>query len=319
MRLLLSLPFLVAWSGVAWAGDDGREDFTVWGDLFARWDHTRWFVSADFLLPDFIELRRDENLSFDTREFVITMVYGCTKFAELSKQRMEVECKVEDFGMRANIDDWEISQNKIEKAQVILDEIDAKLTGAAMSLQVADDGRVMDIGLDGVPQDNRRVSDIQETLRQLLMRTIVGFHLRMQKYNQLDEGKWLEYNSTIMNMPGTTGSNEIVHQLNRYRGHVIVQSVGKGLTTFGGNYGFTTEFSGVALFDDVNGFMTERVWTLFGNSIASSGIIGQKSFFHSGRVTMLGSADQPDCGATEVVNGRAQKYAFLPDWTPHEE
>src|SRR5262245_36013039 len=95
------------------------EDITVWGDLFARWDDTRWLVSTELALPFALVLAKDENLSFDTNEFKLTVVYACNKDAKLSHQRIEAACVVEDFGMRAAIDDWTVNPQKVEKAQRI--------------------------------------------------------------------------------------------------------------------------------------------------------------------------------------------------------
>lgn len=312
MTMLLSLSLLVIPS-VARA-DDEVEEIVVWGDLFARWDDTRWFVSAELGLPIPLLFARDENIAFETRELAMAMVYACSKEWKLTKRRFEVTCTVEDFGVRAAVDEWEVTERDVERAQRVLDEIDAKLTGAALSLQVADDGRVTNIGLDGVPKDNRRESAIHESLRLLLTRAFVGFHLKMQKYNQLDQRQWLEHNSTIMNLPGSLGSNRIVHSLDRYGGHVVVQSVGFGMTTVG-LANFVTDFVGVSIFDDVEGFMVERVWTLQGKSTAS-GFFDQGTYFQAGRITMLGDADDPDCGTTQVVSGRNQYEPFLPAWIP---
>jgi hypothetical protein len=184
----------------------------------------------------------------------------------------------------------------------------------------------VNLALDGVPKDNSREDVIHETLRQVLSRAVVGFNLKMQKYNQLHEGKWAEYNSTVMSMPlppdvaGSAGSNMLVHHLNRYKGHVIVQSIGKGMTSVersGTMVNFTTDFIGVSTFDDDEGFMTERVWALHGTNTASS-FFDQGEYFNAGKITMLGADDRPDCGASRPVNGRSQSYPFMPVWVPHD-
>jgi hypothetical protein len=308
--------------GVAAADEEAAEEIVVWGDLFARWDDTRWFVSTEMALPYYMTLRRDENVEFQTDQVVLRTVIACSKEWKLNKRRYEVGCKLEDFAMRASIAEDVVTEKDVERAQQVLDEIDAKLTDAKLTLQVADDGRVMNIGLDGVPKDDsQRQSGIQETLRQVLSRVVVGFNLKMQKYNQLHEGKWVEYNSTVMDiMPGASGSNMLVHYLNRYRGHVLVQSIGKGTASVENGAGtmnhWETNFIGVSTFDDQEGFMTERVWALDGSSTASA-IFDQGMFFNAGKITMLGSSDRPDLGQSVVTNGRHQRLPFLPQWEPH--
>jgi hypothetical protein len=301
--------------------DDPAEEIVVWGDLFARWDDTRWFVSTESVLPYELKLKRDENTEFETNQVLFQTVIACDKEWKLGKRRYEVACRIEDFAMRAAIAEDVVSEKDVARAQLVLDQVDAKLTDATLSLQVAADGRVVNLGLDGVPRDNERESDIHETLRQVLSRAVVGFNLKMQRYNQLHEGKWAEYNSTVMSMrPGTPGSSMLVHHLNRYRGHVLVQSIGKGVTSLGGDTGtvnYELDFIGVSTFDDVEGFMTERVWALAGTSTASA-FFDQGSYANMGRITMLGTDDRPDCGPSRVMNGRTQSYPFLPRWIPHD-
>jgi hypothetical protein len=326
MRLFAWIVFGLVPSAAA-ADEDSAEEIVVWGDLFARWDDTRWYVTTEFALPFELTLARDENISFQTRELELRTIVACEKEWKLGKRRYEVACKIEDFGIQAAIAERVVTEADAERAQLVLNEVDAKLTGASLSLQVADDGRVPNLDLDGIDTDNRRQSEIQETLRQVLSRVVVGFNLKMQKYNQLHEGKWAEYNSTVMTMPlppgvsGSMGSNMLVHHLNHYRGHVIVQSIGKGMTSVeveqGQMVNFTTDFIGVSTFDDQEGFMTERVWALDGTSTASA-FFAQGTYFNAGKITMLGDADRPDCRTTAVVNGRHQHLPFLPEWTPHD-
>jgi hypothetical protein len=308
------------------ADEDSAEEIVVWGDLFARWDDTRWYVSTEFSLPYELQLERDENVSFSTRELQLHTIVACNKEWKLGKRRYEVACKIEDFGIQAAIAERVVTEADATRAKLVLDEIDAKLTGAWLSLQVADDGRVTNLDLDGIDTNNSRESQIQETLRQVLSRVVVGFNLKMQKYNQLHEGKWVEYNSSVMTMPlppgvsGSPGSNMLVHHLNHYRGHVIVQSIGKGMTSVEVEQGkvvqFTTDFIGVSTFDDQEGFMTERVWALEGTSTAGA-IFDQGRYFNAGKITMLGTADRPDLGQSVVTNGTYQHLPFLPAWVPH--
>ena len=305
--------------------DDIAEEIVVWGDLFARWDETRWMITTEVGLPFDMTLSRDENLEFQTQDFQIRAIFACSKDWRLNRRKYEVDCEIEDFAIKAAIAQRRVREADIERAQSVLDEIDAKLHGAAMQLQVADDGRVLNLDLEGVPKNNRRQSQAHETLRQVMSRLVVGFNLKLQEYNQLHEGKWYEYNSSIMTIPlppgvsGNLGSNMLVHYLNRYRGHVIVQSIGKGMTTVstGATVNYETDFIGVSLFDPEEGYMNERVWALEGTSTAS-GTFSANHYFHAGKIYLIGDQDRPDCGSTEVVNSRSQNWPTLPAWVPIE-
>lgn len=315
--------------------EDSTEEIIVWGDLFARWDDTRWMITTELGLPVPLTLTKDEVDEFQASLLQIRAIFNCSKEWKLSRKKFEVNCEIEDFGMKAAMDHRRLKPSRIAKAQGVLDEIDAKLTGAAVQLQVAADGRVLNVDLEGLPRQNRRQSAAQETLRVVLGRLIAGYNLKMQRFNQLHEGKWIEYNSSLMSLPvegRALGSNMLVHYLNRYKGHVLVQSIGKGSTQLTyeraqvpGQRGgvsqqvmtYDLDLIGVSIFDDQEGFMTERVWAVNGKTTGST-YFQDRYYFHAGRVTLLGAKDRPSCGPSTVVNGPKQSHPDLDKWVPIE-
>jgi hypothetical protein len=313
------------WMAVtAVAQDEPAEEIVVWGDLFARWDDTRWLVATEITTPLTFTLKKDENAEFATQEILVRSVIACSKDWKLGPKRYEVGCKLEDISLKAAVAERRVNEADVARAQSVLDEIDVKLTGALLQLQVADDGRVTALSLDGIDTSTSRERTIQETMRQILSRQVVGFNLKLRKYNQLNEGKWQEYNSSIMSMPmpdGTpSGSNLVVHYLNRFRGELIVQSIGKGVSAVPlvppRNY--ELELIGVSRFDPNEGFMLERVWALTGKESAGSFLTHGGDYFSAGRILMLGETDRPDLGTTQVVNGKNQSVANLPAWVSIE-
>lgn len=310
-------------AAVASAQDDVAEEIVVWGDLFARWDNTRWLIETEVGVPWKVTLSKDENRSFATQEYQLRTVLACDKDWKLGNHKYEVDCAIEDFGIVASIAEPNVTENDVLRAQDVLDEIDAKLTSAHLQLQVGDDGRVLNLQLEGMDTGTRRQSVTAETLRQVLSRVVVGFNLKMQKFNQLHEGKWQEFNSTVLTLPlpagtpGSIGSNLLVHYLNRFQGHVIVQSIGRGSTNVGDTI-YTLDYTGVSVFDPNDGFMTDRVWALEGAPTASTMFAAQSHYFHAGKIRLLGSDDHPDVGGSRPVNGRRQESLLLPAWTPIE-
>jgi hypothetical protein len=285
-------------------------------------------VTNEMAIPYPMVLRKDENDEFSTQEMVVRAVIGCSKEWKLGGHRYEVACEIEDFGIQAAVAEDRVNDDDAARAQGVLDEIDAKLSGAKLQLQVADDGRVTNIDLEGLPSENTRERDISETLRQILSRLVVGFNLKLRKFNQLNEGKWYEYRSTLMSMPrppeysggGQLGSSLLVHYLNKYKGHLVVQSIGEGLDQLdigGVTRSFKLDLIGVSLFDPNEGFMLERVWALKGQETASS-FFASGGYYNNGRIAMLGTQDKPDCGPTRVVNGSHQSFPNLPKWQPME-
>lgn len=338
--MTLLLPLCLLESRIAAAADEDApaEEIVVWGDLFARWDDTRWMVTTEIGIPYALTLSRDENVEFKTREIQLRTVIACSKEWKLGGHRYEVDCEIEDFAIQASIAEDRVKADDIARAQSVLDEIDAKLSGAKLQLQVADDGRVTNMALEGVPKNNRRQSEMHETLRQILSRVVVGFNLKLRKFNQLNEGKWQEYNSTLMSMPmppdvgSGQGSSLVVHYLNPFQGQIVVQSIGKGLVQIPSpkeasaslsgegaapTINFTIDLIGVSIFDKEEGFMLERVWSIEGQNTASS-FFSIGNYINNGRIWVLGTQDKPDCGPTRVVNGRRQVVPELPKWEPIE-
>ena len=324
---------------VVYEEDELFEEITVYGDLFARWDDTRWFVETELALPLPFTLKKDQNFEIRATAMQVRAVIRCNKTAQLRKKRWEVDCELEDIGMQ--VVPWrnDRSQKKLNDGLLVLQEVDAKLTGAALQLQVADDGRVTNVDLEGVPKTNRRVASMHETLRQVMSRVIVGFDMKLRKFNQLHEGKWVEYNTALMSMPvpppltGVGGSSMVVHYLNKYQGQVLVQSIGKGGVNIPlptdvqtstrrsaeeRQLNFITELIGVSIFDAEEGYMTERVWSLTGKGTASS-FFNAGTYNHAGRIRMLGEKDAPSVGPTRLVSGPTETVRNLERWTPIEK
>ncbi len=311
--------------------DEMFEEIVVYGDLFARWDDTRWFIETEIGLPFPMMLQREQNDEIRANAMQIRAILRCNKTAQLRRKRFEVDCVLEDVGLQAVPFRNDRSKRKLETGQKVLDEIDAKLTDASLQLQVADDGRVTNIDLEGVSKSNSRVSAIQETLRQIMSRVVVGFDMKLRKGNQLHEGKWPEYNSNLMTMPvppsitGVSGSSMLMHYLNRYQGHILVQSIGKGVVGMPipdpregeKMVNYKTNFIGVSIFDFEEGYMIERVWALTGDASASA-LFQNGSYHHAGRITMLGEKDAPDVGPTRLVQAQGETTRGLEYWVPIE-
>ncbi|MEZ4235315.1 MAG: hypothetical protein R3F59_03980 [Myxococcota bacterium] len=226
--------------GSAW-GADGKpagaalelepsDEIVVYGDDFARWDHTRWLVLNELWFPFGATFAADRNRQFDSFAFQIRAVLLCDKDDKLSKRRWEVSCHIEDIGLQAtSLRRWKREKDR-EVVQQVLDELDGKLTGMAVQMQVADDGGVQNFDLEGVTADNDREITIQETLRQVLSRMMAGFHLRIPEHAQR-AGQWVEYHSELMDLPSLTssrGNTQLVHLVTPREGLQIVQSVGNG-------------------------------------------------------------------------------------------
>jgi hypothetical protein len=301
--------------------EEEAEVVIVYDDRFARWDGTRWHIQVQIglALPFTLYARRN----FESRVVAmdIETVLACEKTFRMGPKGQEVDCTIDDVAFRA----VPFLPKHKHLETVLLDMVD-NLKGARVELQVLDDGRVSNIGLEGLSPRNRRENIVREQARQMFARVIAGFHLRLPDRATLRQGAWREYDASVFSLPSLTaprGTSTLTHQLNRYKGHLVVQSIGEGLTTLGDDgeeNSFAMKLNGVSLFDEDTGIMFERVWAVRGQATASSviadGFAGGR-YFYVGRIRMLGEEETPGVGVTQVV-APPHTRSDLPKWEPME-
>lgn len=294
--------------------EEEYETIIVISDPFSRWDGTRWFIKTEVVLPVPMNFYADKNYEFRTYAFQVRTILACEKDWKISKKNWQVNCTLEDFGMQAVADekakdDMDSQETRNRRIQLILDEVDAKLTGAALQLQVSANGRVTNVDLEGVEKGTTRENTMAETLRLVMSRVIVGFDMKLKDYNFLEQGIWTEYNPKLMSIPmGYTtsmGNSMLVHRLQKIDGHLVVESRGKGVISLPGqldgdiNDNWITDFAGVAVYSEKDAYMTERVWILRGTPTAATWT--NQEYRHAGRIVQLDPDQKPTCGTTQQV------------------
>lgn len=312
------------------------EEVVVYGDAFARWDGTRWFVDTQVRFPSAYPLFAQQNASIEALAVQLRTVIACEKTWKRGNKHYEVDCHLEDVGLQ--VASWRPKEPHAEK---VLSELDALLTQARVQMIVAFDGRLDNVDLEGFPEDTDRQKAVREQARQILLRAMGGFHMKLPPENQLRESQWVEYKSTLFSIPwvdqardseGSTraprvytsmGGSYILHQLDKYKGQLVVQSLGEGTVLVGTKEAdesfFKLRIEGVSIYDKDSGFMTERVWSLSGNSTASSWLSDGRIdavYFHNGRVRMLDPDEKVDVGPTRLVAPPGMKSSDLPAWEP---
>ncbi len=265
-------------------------------------------------------------------EQIKTFSKSLDQMSEKERKREEKKRKLEqdrkDKREAAALEDLTPEQ-RLVKIEELLEEIDTKLSGKSMQLQVRDDGRVTNIDLEGLTTDNQRERLMAETLRMVMSRVIVGFDMRLNKWMELKEGVWTEYTSALMSMPMATrttqGTSVLLHRLSRMNGNLIVESVGKGVISLSidnadnttTDLSWQTNLNGVSVYDSHDGYMTERVWALSGKPTASAW--GFTDYWHAGRIVQLKPEQKPSCGETQLVTPPGYSDPKIPAWTPLEE
>jgi hypothetical protein len=320
------------------AVDEEPEVITVYGDRFARWDGTRWFAEVQVGLPMPLrwvlgEYDTEADVQIRVEAIHLKSVIACEKTWRQGKHGFEVDCVVEDAAVRG-VTFIDLKKEKYrEDAERIFDRLDELVTGRKLQLKVRDDGRVTGVDLDGLPENTRREKAMAEITRQFFLRLMSGFTMKLPAGNLLKAGmQWQEYNSPVFAVPGyepSRGGSTLTHQLNPYRGRLVVQTLGAATVATGDEDGgytgedfentYKVEYSGVALYDRDTGIMTERVWALQGRATASSQLAdGWKGtlYFQIGRLDQIEEGETPpDLGPS----GRASRPGLpVPGLIPWE-
>lgn len=279
------------------------EEIFVIADKFARWDRTRWYAEMQIGYPIPQRWQARENIEFRAISMQLRTQFVCEKTWKRGNKGYEVLCDIEDASVRAVT--FEREPTDPDK---LLQEMDDLISSADLRLYVRDDGRVTNIDLEGIAPGTTRENAVRENIRQLFMRLMSGFNLRMPKPGQMYENQWVEYSSPLFVLPNMQSSSGgyIVHQVNPYKGHHVVQSIGDALITDGAdrpNY-YSVHLDSVSIYRPEDGIMTERAYVVQGVTTAGSavaeGFAGGR-YFHSGRVQMLDEHEKVDCGFTGRV------------------
>jgi hypothetical protein len=235
----------------------------------------RWFVDAEVQLPASMLLwvLADRNKEARLVAFRTRSVLACTDMGRNSRRSREVHCLIEDIAiMGATL------KGDRGLLQPILEEMDDKLTDSYLQLIVRNDGRIVNLDLEGIQTTERRHGRMQETLRLMMARSVAGFDLQLPRKGLTVEGVWPQYQAMLFTAPsghGTQGSAEIAHLIRTTQGdYVIIESAGRAIVSPGTDSTardyFQTTLDSVAVFDVEEGMLRERVWASKGTPTASS-------------------------------------------------
>ena len=196
---------------------------------FNRWDGTRWSIEDELVLPSGLLLAADQNLAFRTHALQVRAILACSKDARLSNKKWEVSCAVEDVGLLVTSTTHWRPQDQA-RVQQILDQVDARLTGAEAQLQVGSEGTILNFDLEGMVADNSDDRMAVEALRTLVSQVMAGFHLEIPYQGQRD-GQWIERHTELFDIPSITAARsatEVLHQSSAWKTDRLVQTVGRG-------------------------------------------------------------------------------------------
>jgi hypothetical protein len=353
MGLLLGAPVGAVESAADQVVIDEKEpeEVIIFGDRFARWDHTRWYAEMQIGFPSPFYFYAKENHEFRATQLQVRSAFLCDKTWKRGNRQFEVLCDIEEVSLRAVM-----FESFNEHVTDILTELDNDLTNAKLRLYVTDDGKIDNVDFEGFEANNRRELIRRENARQIFVRLMASFHMKLPRSSSMHEGQWVEYDSPLFLLPtpqivedstvsrggdstsssaGTTapvnfasmGGSHVLNQLDKYKGQLVVQSVGKATISDGSesdesaNY-YSVKFDGVAIYDPNSGVMTERVYALRGKATASSALadgFGGAFYYHTGRVRMIEETTKVDVGPTgRSAKPNATATPGLLTWVPIE-
>ncbi|MEN0065075.1 MAG: hypothetical protein AAGA48_23230 [Myxococcota bacterium] len=268
------------------------------------WDYAqplRFGMQTDVVLPEMLWFASGYNKQARVREFSLGLVTEC-KLQTMTRKRSEIACVLTDVGIKA----MSLPQEK-GLLEPILGELDARLTGITVQLQIRSDGSLKNIDIDGLDRRNRRFGRINENMRLVLTRVFAGLDLPLPK--QSAESGWLQHHSWLVSAPsvtGTAGVAEIVHKvIGRDGDRAFVASAGRG--TVSPNDGvniYRMRVESETTLDTATGQLVERNWTMAGHptpsSLISQGFEGYP-YLQRGRIVALDAEDEWDVGMTAEI------------------
>ena len=286
----------------------------------ADWSRpTRWFIRSEVHLPAPMWFATDNNLQARVLAWQLHVVLDCDGGQTETRRVREVRCAIPEVALQAA--SYEADHGQLPR---ILPEMVDKLRRGVVQLQVRDDGRVLNVDLDGLPREHVRMARITENLRLIVARAVAGFDAPVPRHG---EAQWVQYTGMLLQVPSDEGSSagmEIIHELRGLRpdGALRVETQGHGTSfLWDGNStnAWSVDVAANAVFDGAGGGLLARKWIVVGDPTPGSpmakGFAGIP-YLQQGRLTRLAPGEVVDVGPTEerALPG-APTDTLLPAWT----
>jgi len=281
------------------------------------WDLTqpqRYYLETEVRLPYLMWWAKRFNEQARVNAFQLRLLADCEPGAE-GRRRVEVLCTIDDIGIKASG-----VQQEQGLLQPILEEIDDRLTGAVVQLEVRDDGRLMNIDLEKLDRRNRRVGRMNENLRLVVTRAFAGLDLPMPR--RPDDPQWVQHDSWILRAPaaqGSVGSAELIHQWGDEHGqrHQIISGGRAIIVPALSMNQYDARMTSEAWFDAELGLLTDRTWTMVGRPTPSSALAEGTAgypYLQVGRLMALPGDQTHPVGTTEELPPLEDDPTAIQQW-----
>lgn len=279
----------------------------------------RYYVETEVRLPSFMWFLAQNNIQARVVAFEVRAVFDCGLEQSLGRQRTEVACDIEDVSISAAP-----MPTDERRLQPILGELDDRLTGATLLLQVRHDGRIINVGLRGIDDTYRRGNEMRENLRLILSRAVAGLDFPVPMHGEPEVGTaWAHPSAMVMNTPssfGTQGYAEVVHQIQAMDERTAsIASVGQGVLAPQDGQTYETRYEGRAVFDTALGSLIERSWLVVATPTASAGMaegFAGIPYVQQGHLVRLAEDERADVGASRELPVPENTPSALQQWMP---
>jgi hypothetical protein len=289
----------------------------------------RYYLETEVVLPRYIWFIAEINKEARVAAWQTRMVLDCAEIAIEGRRSLEVTCRIEDVAILAAALPGDQKTDGRDLLGPILTEMDENLSKASLSFVLRDDGRVSNVVIHGLDRPNRRVSLMNENLRQVLIRSVAGFDLELPAHGDGREGIWAQRESLLLQAPnqsGSFGGSETLHRVHEVTGDVaVIVTSGRGLVAPVTRYSdspsdmFDTRIEGAAAFDTKQGVLTQRIWTVSGTPTASSALsegLAGLTYYQHGTLRLLEDGEKPDVGASAEIAPPGDTAGTLTRWQP---
>jgi hypothetical protein len=287
-----------------------------------KWDSPRRFLLiSDVNAPEYLLFQAEKNHQARVFKWRTNMVVSCVA-SPLGKKAAAVNCAIDDISLQA-----QSLPGDAQYLPEVLADLDSKLTGAVIQMEMKLDGRIRSVDLEGISKRHRRLGEIVETMRLVMARAVAVMDLQLPKKGD-DGGKgfWGQKQSLVSSFPsslGTLGSVRTQHELVEQKDNlVLINSAGKGVAGSGrtievagqeqvANF-YDMEYAGQSGFDLTDGSLTTREYQLRATPTASSEMGGAwkgMAYLQYAKLMRLDSEEQPNLGETRSLNAETKEAA----------
>lgn len=284
------------------------------------WDWSRshrFFVEAQVQIPQWFWMEAERNRSVRTVAWQVQAVMACSSTGEKSRKRVEVRCTLEDLGLRAAT----VAGDQ-GRALKVLEEYDQVLTGAAIELDMREDGKVTSYDVIGVQTRNLRTRGRLQTLRLLMRPLVAALEVRLPADGSTP---WFYRESHLCQMPslwGTLAPVEGVAAGTLRNGTVVeIAASSKGLMNPGENANLLTCETAERAFFTVGRGLARHTWEMHGDlTPGSPGALGVATLPYTQRGQLVrvedGAAPPAVFGTDELLPDRLPSGVMNPGPLP---